>query len=581
VALLVAGAVLLVAIEIALLHGQASLWVTGALLTLTAAWFGLMARAVWLLASDARLHLRLAEIGRELSALREGGELLDRLVDAIATLVPHADKCVVHLMDERGGRLYPYFTSVAMPDAPVGPATGMPADQGIAGQALRDRRAITVPDVTRAPGFLPLSSGLDLRALLVAPFYVAEQSLGTLSLNSRAPNAFSKRDAYIVSTLAGFASNAFYRTRLLSSESRRSRHLTAVADLVDDALAVVDEGNRIVRHNAALLQLLGMASGDLVGCSLDAPPQGEPTARLAEILGELRRPVADRVERRVTVKEPLYAHLQVTRIPLPDQGNGEWLQGLLIRDETRDRERLAAQSDLAAAAARELWALQHGLGNVIALPKASVQERLTSHALATVRRLAADLADPCLAAATTDCLERQPVDLSVLLLEVYRRHGQGIDLSTGALGIRCPDNLPLLMLDQERLARALLGLFANVAHRALPDSSAEVTIRQEGAEIAITVTDSGRPIPLAERERILRSAFRLGEALSGDPASTGLELYACKRIVEAHGGQMWMPDTTDGTTRFCLLLPVDVARNGLGERHGPIRETDSAGHVLR
>lgn len=560
VALLFAGGILLlVALEIALLHGTVPRLALGGLLILLAAWMGWMGYTVWQMGRDAWLHRRLSVIGREISALREGGELLDRLVGAIASLVPHADKCVVHLLDERGLRLYPYFTSAPIADAPLSPLAGMPADQGIAGQALRERRAIRVSDVSAAKGFLPLSSGADLRSLLVAPFYVAEQALGTLSLNSRAPNAFSERDAYVVSTLASFASNAFYRTRMLSLESRHNRLLAALADLTEDALAVVDERNRITRHNAAWAQWLGPSTEKLIGCALDASAEEGPAARLAAILGELGHPVTRRTTRRVTIEEPVHAHLQVTRKPLADQPDGERLQGLSVRDETAIQERLASQADLAAAAAAELWALQQRLGSALTAAKGSAEGRLVAHSLATVRRLAADLADLCLAEATPDCLDRQPVDLSALLLEVYRRHGQGVDLSMGALGMRCPDNLPLLMLDQERLARALLGLFANVAHRALPESSAEVIVRQEGAEIAITVTDNGRPISRAERERISRSAFSLGEALPSDPAGTGLELYACKRIVEAHGGQMWLPEAEDGATRFCLLLPVEVA----------------------
>lgn len=554
-----AGLVLLVALEVALLHGAASRFVWGSLLVMLATWIGLVGYVGWEMGRDARLHERLAVIGREISALREGGELLDRLVEAIATLVPQADKCVVHLLDERGQRLYPYFTSAPITDAPLGPVAGMPADQGIAGAALRERRAIRVSDVSAANGFLPLSSGADLRSLLVAPFYVAEQALGTLSLNSRTPNAFGERDAYIVSTLAAFASNAFFRTRMLSLESRRNRLLVAIADLTDDALAVVDERNRIAQHNASWALWLGPSAERLAGCSPEAAGGDGLAGRLGALLGDLSEPVESRTTRRVRLEDPVHAHLRVIRTPLADQPDGERLQGIIVRDETEPRERLDSCAELAAAAAAELWAEQQRLSQALAATRGSADGRTVAHSLSTVRRLAADLADPCLLAPSSDCLDRQPVDLSALLLEVYRRHGQGVDLSMGALGMRCPDNLPPLMLDQERMARALLSLFANVAHRALPESSAEVTVRQEGADIAITITDNGRPISQAERERIMGSAFGLGHALPSDPAGTGLELYACKRIVEAHGGQMWLPETDDGTTRFCLLLPVDVA----------------------
>ena len=100
---------------------------------------------------------RVVEQDRVLLTISEGlatrlelGDLLDHIVRTILQSVPLADKCVIHLLDERGRRLFPRYSS--RPDWER--ALGMPANRGIAGQALNERRTVVVNDVRREREFL-------------------------------------------------------------------------------------------------------------------------------------------------------------------------------------------------------------------------------------------------------------------------------------------------------------------------------------------------------------------------------------------------------------------------------------------
>ena len=141
--------------------------------------------------SAAREHGQvLLKVSRDLSSKLDLGDLLDYTVQSILRLVPLADKCVIHLLDERGRRLYPRYSS--RPDWER--TLGMPADRGIAGQALRELRTVVVADVHRDSEFLPLRSGSELCSLMVAPLHAQGKPLGTISLNSSVRSAFSKQD---------------------------------------------------------------------------------------------------------------------------------------------------------------------------------------------------------------------------------------------------------------------------------------------------------------------------------------------------------------------------------------------------
>lgn len=540
------GLALLVGLEVVLLSSGLSTWPVWGLFGLTVVWLGFGAHRLALIRRELALREHLLKVGRELASLREGGELLDRLVEAIAHLIPQADKCVIHLLGPGGKRLFPRYTTSPTP----GPSMGMPADQGIAGQALKERRVIRVEDVTKEPAFLPLSSGSDLRALLVAPFYVAEQPLGTLSLNSRTPGAFTARDAEIVSTLAGFASNAFYQSRALAQGQLQASRLAAVVDLLDDGLLIVDEAGRILQHNLALTQIIGLGARDLTGLSLNDPSADEAIRRLAPLVSALDSSPERGVQRLLRFVGPPPVRLRVTRTPFTDR-DGNHLQMITLRDESAHARQLEAQQALAAAAGLELWALQRRAleGTPQEAPALAAEMRL----------LAANLADPCLLDGDPARLEREPVDFSVLLLEVYRRFGQMADVSSGLLSIRCPDEVPPILGDAERLTRALLCILGNIARRATEESEASLRVAVEGEMLVVSLEDTGTPISPEERARLLSHPFTLGEALPTGPAGTGFNLYAAKRIIEAHGGQMWLPDPPQGVTQFRLLFPIASA----------------------
>jgi signal transduction histidine kinase len=105
----------------------------------------------------------------------------------------------------------------------------------------------------------------------------------------------------------------------------------------------------------------------------------------------------------------------------------------------------------------------------------------------------------------------------------------------------------------ERLQRVLFNLIQNAIRHTPPDGS--VTVRAEPVDgaVEIEVADTGPGIPAADRRRVFEPFFR------GDPARTdagaGLGLAISRAIVEAHGGRIWLVDSTVGT-RVRFRLPA-------------------------
>ena len=84
----------------------------------------------------------------------------------------------------------------------------------------------------------------------------------------------------------------------------------------------------------------------------------------------------------------------------------------------------------------------------------------------------------------------------------------------------------------------------------LEEKWVEIAWRKAGGQIEISVTDSGRGIPREVASNLMKPFFTTKAAGKG----TGLGLSICTRIVEEHGGRLWL-DEQCANTRFVLQLP--------------------------
>lgn len=107
----------------------------------------------------------------------------------------------------------------------------------------------------------------------------------------------------------------------------------------------------------------------------------------------------------------------------------------------------------------------------------------------------------------------------------------------------------------EQLAQVFVNLFTNACH-AMPERGGRLTIVTEletdEAHVRVVVSDNGHGITDENLQRVFLPFFTTKD----DKTGTGLGLAIVKRIIESHEGQVEVASTTDGGTRFVILLPV-------------------------
>jgi len=147
----------------------------------------------------------------------------------------------------------------------------------------------------------------------------------------------------------------------------------------------------------------------------------------------------------------------------------------------------------------------------------------------------------------------EPVDLSVVLSDSLEDLSLLIEESGAIVVVAAP--LPVVEGHRVALTQLMLNLISNALKYRKPDTPPEVTIGAERGEEEwiISVTDNGPGIHPKDYAKIFLIFERLDPAKS---SGTGLGLALCQKIVERHGGRIWVESELDAGSTFHFTLPV-------------------------
>lgn len=136
--------------------------------------------------------------------------------------------------------------------------------------------------------------------------------------------------------------------------------------------------------------------------------------------------------------------------------------------------------------------------------------------------------------------------------------------------VKTQKNLPLIKADASRLQEAMENLISN-AIKYSPEGG-DITIRvraasreelssqlgpdaSHGTFLLVSISDQGMGIPAEKKDLLFRRFARIHDSRRIEGA--GLGLYITRKIIEAHGGRIWLQEQKKGSC-FCFALPEYV-----------------------
>jgi signal transduction histidine kinase len=155
--------------------------------------------------------------------------------------------------------------------------------------------------------------------------------------------------------------------------------------------------------------------------------------------------------------------------------------------------------------------------------------------------------------------------------------------------VKTQKNLPLVKADGGRLQEAMENLISNAIKYSPDGGDISIRVREISREeipsdlkadlshgnfVLVSISDQGIGIPPEKKDLLFRRFARIHDSRRIEGA--GLGLYITKKIIEAHGGRVWLQDQKKGSC-FCFALP-EYLPNPVSES---ILIVEDDAHILR
>ena len=169
-----------------------------------------------------------------------------------------------------------------------------------------------------------------------------------------------------------------------------------------------------------------------------------------------------------------------------------------------------------------------------------------------------DLLEAFLGIARLEKIQVEPSNLNTLvedLCDFFEPQAASHDI---VLRQHLDSAVPIMHLNPELLKQALLNLCLNAQQAMAEGGELILTTRACKDHVILEVTDTGKGIAASELDKVFEPFF------STRKGGSGLGLPTCRRIIEAHGGEIRVHSQVGVGTRFVLSFPITTSLQASG-----------------
>ena len=547
----------------------------------------------------------LCEINREINSQSELRPLLASIAENSARLLA-ADAVSVMLLDERSRsfRTFAGWKSWESEEADV----VFSQDEGIVGKVAARQEGVLVADTASSPDFKPnFNSSLPpITSMLCVPLMNrilgAPRLIGVINASRRrfpdrlAREGFSETDLKLFEKFSEQVTAAIERSRVYEETRHRTLQLQIINEISKVVTSSLEQGENFERAVGAMAGDLGLSFVQLIvyggaevvhnfNSRADArfrPPHLESILRRRK-WGKSARFVDPSSRSRVLHSKEMAggrtAHLYLES-PDPfffeDPNNRRVvetiqdqlfiaLSNFLLFQEIADSKRKLEELDrmknelisIVSHDFRSPLQVIHAYSELLLLHGDMVQEtrrEYLNHIFQQIGHLRR-LSEGLLKITRIESGEMQyafdRLPLSVLLDNLGHRN-----LPAHPLRVVLPPDLPPMRADYDKLFEVMDNLVSNAIK--FSPSGGEITIRarHSGEFVEVQVRDRGIGIPPEQTGSLFQKYHRIHNEQTKHIRGTGLGLYICKKLIEGHGGRIWVRSRPGRGATFAFTIPV-------------------------
>lgn len=343
-----------------------------------------------------------------------------------------------------------------------------------------------------------------------------------------------------------------------------------IIDNIGTGLMTIDAEGKILQANRAALDILDPIPRQIVGKDIGA------------VVPNLRERLDDDVEPNQSSRfdfqyqmptgEKLVLELTLSPIAAEDKIQGHILtfQDLTrfrrLESQMRQSEKMAAVGQLAAGIAHEIRNPLASISGSIQLLGSSFtarqeeEQKLMAISLREIDRLN-NLITEFLDFVRPDTLKDDPVDLNSLVREIAEMLKFNKTLRAEVKQDLKLSSVQMISGHRDKLKQAFLNIIINAyqAMNEIPEPAVTVTTEDRDGKVIVKIRDRGVGID----EVGLRKIFEPFHTTK--PKGTGLGLAVTHKIIESHGGRIFVESTKGVGTEFTLEFPARESSGGLDQ----------------
>lgn len=483
------------------------------------------------------------------------GEVNDRGLEDIAISNPGWTACLV--ADAQGHRV---------------PPGGLPI-RGIYGRVISDGKSLFTNDPAHHPDRVGLPKDHPpLTSFLGVPMKHEGRTIGMIAVANR-PGGYSAAEQEELESLAPAIVQAFGRKRAEEAMLRSEKKYRSLFENSLDAIFLTHPDGRVTDVNPAACRMFGRSKEEICQLGWDAIPAKDARDGNPGVEGRAETEKVAR-ERTFLRADGSEVHTETSSVIIPDDAGPRSyviLRDISLRKKAENQMREAAQElarsneDLRQFAYIASHDLQEPLRMVSGFLNL-LREKYTGQLDAKAQEYIGFSVDGAhrMSALIKDLLEYSkvaaagkqttPTDLAAVVDYVKANLRTTIEEANAEIA---GEALPTVMADTGQMRQLLQNLIGN-ALKFRPEGrrpEVRVSASREGGEWVIRVKDNGIGIAPEQKDRI----FVIFQRLHGRDKyeGTGIGLAICKKIVERHGGRIWVESEPGKGSTFCFSLPGD------------------------
>ncbi len=540
--------------------------------------------------ANIRLQSRLQAItgvGRLIDSSLERDELLNEIMHWVeAELEVKAASLL--LLDEQTNRLS-FVVALGEKGDAVKDFT-LALGEGIAGTVAQTGEPMVVNEAAEDPRRhpdIPKAIDYPLHNVLCVPMQLHGEVIGVIEAMNKANNMpFTGYDIALLTVIAQQAALFLESARLYSIlqhridyadaelreanlrlASEKAKLDTMLHEMVDGVIAT-DEADRVVLINEAAERMLGLSAKTVIGQPVLAAIRQPDMVRLWAMP---LSPQGGIHTEEVEMPGPRPTTLQVTVALV---GTADEIAGkcMILTDITEFKQIDQLKTDLIAFISHELKTplTNIGLYTELLMEQFAADDQRVADLVQVVGRQTTrmqHMVEDFLNVSRIEADRALPMnlqrldDLQKLVDEIVAVEGHG--RSNHIFEVNLPDPTPLLWADRTKVEEIFANLIGNAIKFSPSGGRVTVSGQVQGDMVRFSVSDDGVGISEDDRQHLFQRFQRVGSSVKRIPG-TGLGLFVCKHLIEAHGGEISVESIEgEGSTfHFTLPLYTDQDRDG-------------------